>query len=191
VVSNPTNQLLVPVIRFAPLSYRPHEEFPMFTQTQPWARQLSYSVDERVKAALRIVETSFWRSNLSAGEIARRLGISSSRLQHLVKKDTGSSLLWHVHASRMRRAALLLQQTRLLVKQVAGEAGYRSTSALERHFKKFFACSPKVYRARKTTSAPGTQDTAQESGGTLAAPQDARQDAAQEATSEETSPFQE
>ena len=144
----------------------------MFTQTQPWSRQPSHTADERVKAALRIVDTSFWRSNLNAGEIAHRLGVSSSRLQHLVKRDTGSSLLWHLHAARIRRAALLLRQTRLLVKQVAGEAGYRSTSSLERHFQKFFACSPKLYRARKTAPAAEAQDSGQEPQGALAAPQD-------------------
>src|SRR5215471_10242137 len=101
------------MIRFAPLSYRPYEEFLMFRQAQHWAEQPNHTVDERVKAALRIVDTSFWRSNLNAGEIAHRLGVSSSRLQHLVKRDTGSSLLWHVHAARIRRAALLLRQTKL------------------------------------------------------------------------------
>jgi len=85
-----------------------------------WARQQFQIMDERVKAALRIIDTSFWRDTLKATEIARRLGVSSSRLQHLVKRDTGSSLLWHVHAARIRRAALLLRQTKLLVKQVAG-----------------------------------------------------------------------
>jgi transcriptional regulator GlxA family with amidase domain len=155
----------------------------MFTQTQHWATQRFPTVDERVKAALRIVDTSFWRSSLNAGEIARRLAVSSSRLQHLVKRDTGSSLLWHVHAARIKRAALLLRQTKLLIKQVAAEAGYCSTSSLERHFQKFFACSPRVYRARKTTSAAETQDTAQGSQGVLEAPQDAAQEAPQDAAS--------
>ena len=155
----------------------------MFTPEQHWARQPFHTADERVKAALRIIDTSFWRSNLNAGEIARRLGVSSSRLQHLVKRDTGSSLLWHLHAARIRRAALLLRQTSLLVKQIAGEAGYRSTSSLERHFQKFFACSPKLYRARKTPPAGEAQDSGQDPQGTLAAPQDAAQEATPEAAS--------
>jgi len=155
----------------------------MFTQIQPWSSQPSDTADERVKAALRIVDTSFWRSNLNAGEIARRLGVSSSRLQHLVKRDTGSSLLWHLHAARMRRAALLLRQTRLLVKQIAGEAGYCSTSSLERHFQKFFACSPRLYRARKTPPAAEAQESGQEPQGALAAHQDSSPEATPEAAS--------
>ena len=155
----------------------------MFTPEQHWARQPFHTADERVKAALRIIDTSFWRSNLNAGEIARRLGVSSSRLQHLVKRDTGSSLLWHLHAARIRRAALLLRQTKLLVKQVAGEAGYRSTSSLERHFQKFFACSPKIYRAHKTASNGEGLRNGQESQESLQGPQEATQDATREAAS--------
>lgn len=104
-----------------------------------------FSVDARVGTALRMIEEFYRQEKLTPAKVAKILAISYSRLQFLVKRDTGSSLQWHFHAARIRLAAMLLRRTELLVKQVAAEVGY-STSSLERHFERFFGCSPTAYR---------------------------------------------
>jgi AraC-like DNA-binding protein len=74
------------------------------------------------------------------------LGISGSRLQHLLRRDTGASFGWHLNKRRSRHAAVLLRTTSLLVKEIAAKAGFKNTLSLERHFRAFFGCTPSQYR---------------------------------------------
>lgn len=85
------------------------------------------------------------------GELAARLGLSRSRLEHLFKAQTSTTLRRYIRATRQTRAKALLQDPRLRVKEVASRCGYANTSSLTRGFECEYGISPSAYRG----STPG------------------------------------
>ncbi len=103
-------------------------------------------MDSRVSQTLAIVKSSYSDRCLSIAEIAHGLCVSVSRLQHLVRRDTGASFGEHLHKTRTGAAALLLANTSLRVNEVAARVGYSGTLALERHFKALFGRTPTEFK---------------------------------------------
>jgi AraC-like DNA-binding protein len=84
--------------------------------------------------------------------LSRLVNLSSSRLSHLFKAQTGwnlSSLLWN---RRMDRAADLLRSTEMRVKEITDCVGYGQMPSFNRAFKKKFGTSPTCYRSRQRLS---------------------------------------
>ena len=104
-------------------------------------------------AVLAIIEEAYVDPDLRLGEIANKLGISCSYLQHLIKRETGASFTRHLHQTRTGAAAFLLTTTVLEVKEVVAKVGYANTASLERHFKVFFGSTPTAYRKEERRRA--------------------------------------
>jgi transcriptional regulator GlxA family with amidase domain len=112
--------------------------------------QIADSVsDRRVAAALRLLHRNLGDHALTLSAIAVSLSVSTSRLRHLVKLETGVCFSEHLNKARVRAAAGYLFDTSLSVKEVAFLVGYYNIWALDRHFKAVFGCTPKVYRAQQ------------------------------------------
>jgi AraC-like DNA-binding protein len=79
-------------------------------------------------------------------DLAREFNLSNSYLEHFFKKQTGVSLGQLLTGQRLRRAASLLSQTNLRVKEIAQAVGYEHTSSFVRAFERYFAKSPRLYR---------------------------------------------
>jgi len=103
-------------------------------------------LDRRVVRVLRMLDGHMAPLKLKA--LAYACGISQRHLGRLFIAHTGISFHQYLWATRMRRSAELLKQTRLLVKQVAAEAGYIDPSNFGHDFRRFFNCSPEDYRQR-------------------------------------------
>lgn len=112
-------------------------------------------MDPRVKEAIELMETNL-KAKLSADHVAQELGLSVSRLQHLFKHDTGTTLIRYLQEVRVERARKLLEETHLSVKQIVSEVGAGDTSHFNRVFRKAQGLSPKRYRlnflSNKTTT---------------------------------------
>jgi transcriptional regulator GlxA family with amidase domain len=102
-------------------------------------------MDPRVREAIELIETNL-KAELRADDVARHLGLSVSRLQHLFKNETGTTLVRYLHGVRIERARKLLEETHLSVKQIVSEVGARDTSHFVREFRKAEGLSPKRYR---------------------------------------------
>jgi len=76
------------------------------------------------------------------------LNLSQSHLQHLFKEATGVGLGHVLTEKRLQRAAELLSNTNLSVKEIAGAVGYEHASSFTRAFEKRFAYGPRQYRYR-------------------------------------------
>lgn len=105
-------------------------------------------VDDRVLRLIAVIQSTYADPELTLAKVASIFSISRSRLQHLVKRDTGISFSKLLHNERIRRAADLLRSTTLAVKEVAAKAGYPNSSSLERHFKAILGCTPTEFRSR-------------------------------------------
>jgi AraC family transcriptional regulator of arabinose operon len=102
-------------------------------------------MDPRIKAALELLESSCG-SHLNAAEMAANLGLSRSRFMHLFKRETGTTFRRELRQVRLSKAAGLLVDLRLRVKEIAFECGYAATPDLTRAFGREFGISPSQYR---------------------------------------------
>lgn len=102
-------------------------------------------MDPRVKEVIELMETNL-KTKLRVDHVAQELGLSVSRLQHLFKHDTGTTLSSYLQQARIDRARKLLEETHLSIKQIVSEVGAGDTSHFIRAFRKAEGLSPKRYR---------------------------------------------
>lgn len=102
----------------------------------------------RVKSYVSALEKEFWK-NEDIDSVARTLGLSRRRFTQLFRQVAGES--WHkrVTTLRMSYAADLLKSTKLAIRSIAFECGYRDLSHFYRVFKQFHGSSPGNYRIPK------------------------------------------
>jgi AraC-like DNA-binding protein len=86
--------------------------------------------------------------SVSVPELARIVGISTSRLGALFRKATGGGVLAHHTALRMSRARQLLDVTEAPVSEIAREVGYDDPLYFSRQFHRHHGISPSAYRNR-------------------------------------------
>ena len=84
----------------------------------------------------------------SAAALARRAGLSVSRLSRLFKSETGVELAAAVRTARLRHAAEMLVLSTRSVKQIADAVGFRSTSHFIARFRREFGTTPRQYRRK-------------------------------------------
>lgn len=99
--------------------------------------------DARLRKILEIIESG---SLCSIGDLALEFQLSASYLQHLFKAQTGSRLGRRLVEQRLHRAARLLLQGNLSVKEVAYAVGYKHPPSFVRAFERFFDRAPGHYR---------------------------------------------
>lgn len=92
-----------------------------------------------------------WMESNPRGNIrdwASEFNLSNSHLQRLFKRATGRGLKRALTEKRLLRAASLLVQTNMSVKEVAHAVGYEHTSSFTRAFERHFEEGPRHYRRR-------------------------------------------
>jgi transcriptional regulator GlxA family with amidase domain len=87
--------------------------------------------------------------------LAREFGLSERTLSRRVHRATGRSTVALVQGVKLRKARVLLEQTRCSVEQVAAAVGYNDPTALRRLMKKVTGSSPSVYRPSRAAAGPG------------------------------------
>ena len=100
-------------------------------------------LDERVERILQTIESA---SAYDLTQLARIAGLSNSRLSHLFKQETGLDLRSFLTHYRLEKAAELLQDAGMPVKEVSYIVGYRHSASFARAFHRKFGCAPKHYR---------------------------------------------
>jgi len=79
-------------------------------------------MDHRIKEAISLLQMDP-RQKLRPIDLARQIGLSVSRLQHLFKQGMGITIVEYQRRLRLDRACNLLETTRLSVKQIAAQVG--------------------------------------------------------------------
>jgi AraC-like DNA-binding protein len=82
-------------------------------------------------------------------DLALECNLSESHLQHLFKESTGLGLGRLLIEKRMQRAAELLGETTLSIKEIAWTVGYEHTSSFTRAFERHFQEAPRCFRQRQ------------------------------------------
>ena len=79
-------------------------------------------------------------------EVAEKLNISVSYLQHIYTDCFGTSLHKDIIKGRIEHAAQLLLQTQMSVTDVAAACGYENLEHFSRQFKKYHGVAPSKFR---------------------------------------------
>lgn len=98
-------------------------------------------VDPRVRLALEIMRQELG-GTLRVAEVARRVALSPSRLEHLIRAERGRSFSAELRHTRLAEAKTLLRDDTLWVKEVAAQCGYASMPSFSRAFKEKFGSPP-------------------------------------------------
>jgi AraC family transcriptional regulator of arabinose operon len=101
--------------------------------------------DKRVAAAMEYLDRNL-QSKTSLDEVAAAVGLSSSRLAHLFKAESGQTPQVYLEARRMARATELLQRTGFSIQQIAVTVGFESPFYFSRRFKAATGRSPSGFR---------------------------------------------
>lgn len=101
--------------------------------------------DYRIRKVLESLEDD---PTTSVQELATLVNLSSSRLGHLFKLQMGVDLNHFLANQRLQKAAELLRQTELSIKEIAVRVGYHHSSSFDRGFQHKFGVPPADFRRR-------------------------------------------
>jgi AraC-like DNA-binding protein len=96
--------------------------------------------------AAAIVEEDY-ASDLSLDDIARRVASSRRQLQRAYNEIGDTTFRDHLTEVRMNRAAQLLAERDLTVREVANTVGYRQPAQFAKAFRRQHGVAPSEYRA--------------------------------------------
>ena len=100
-------------------------------------------VDERVQKVLEMVESG---KPCTIRSLAHRFNLTHYHLLHLFKQQVGIPLGQLLTKQRLLRAASLLAESNIRIKEIAHETGYEHTSSFVRAFQREFRMTPQRYR---------------------------------------------
>ncbi|MEW6360192.1 MAG: helix-turn-helix domain-containing protein [Planctomycetota bacterium] len=83
---------------------------------------------------------------LSLPQIAGHVHLSSSYLSSLFRKHSGQTMSSYLNSLRMKKAEELLLASRLSVKQIAAQTGFRSAPYFSRCFRRLHGTAPARFR---------------------------------------------
>jgi transcriptional regulator GlxA family with amidase domain len=103
--------------------------------------------DVRLRKLLRLMEEDPFGT---IHDWALAFNLSHSHLQRLFKQATGIGLGHVLTQRRLQRAAHLLANTNMSVKEIASAVGYEHASSFIRAFERQFETAPRRFRMRKS-----------------------------------------
>ena len=92
---------------------------------------------------------SAYASPISLRDVAAHVGVSPSRLAHLVKDYTGKTVLQAIHGVRILRAQELLEQSTDSCAEIAYAVGFGDQSYFTHLFKRQMGMTPAQYRRQR------------------------------------------
>lgn len=109
-------------------------------------------MDPRIETIVYLIEINL-ASQLQSAAMAESVGLSVSRLQHLFREETGTTIRKYQQELRIKRARELLLTTHLSVKEIIVAVGAGDKSHFVRDFTKRYGLSPRRYRMQLLSAA--------------------------------------
>lgn len=101
--------------------------------------------DVRIKEVCRYIDTHI-SDDISISKLASLVCLSSSRLSHLFRQETGQTINEWKESQRVYRARNMLQNTALSVSDIARMTGYNDAFYFSKVFRKHCGISPRGFR---------------------------------------------
>ncbi|MFC3797966.1 helix-turn-helix domain-containing protein [Cohnella sp. GCM10012308] len=112
------------------------------------AQRQSRKLDPRVVDAIHFLSVHM-RSPVQIETMSKAIGLSSSRLSHLFKAQTGLSVIDALNRMRIRQAALLLEHTDRSAAEVAYDVGFHNYNHFMNQFRKWAGTNPSAFRKQE------------------------------------------
>lgn len=109
------------------------------------------SLERRVLRVLEMVEAG---TTFAIRDLAAEFRLSPAYLQRLFKHETGICMGEWLSEQRLQRAAYLLSNSYLSIKEITHAVGYEHTSSFIRAFERRFAQAPARYRKQSEGKYP-------------------------------------
>jgi AraC-like DNA-binding protein len=107
---------------------------------------LQQTGDERIMDAIRFIRKHL-DEPISIQKLSRVACMSESNFHRVFKEETGSSPVEFINNERIRRAAALLRQPGVKIKEVIHMCGFDSRSYFNRVFKQRYEMTPGAYQS--------------------------------------------
>jgi transcriptional regulator GlxA family with amidase domain len=114
-------------------------------------------MDRRVRATIELLDGQ-WERRVSVSELARRVGLGASRLEHLFKAHARITIRDFVREQRLVKAAEMLLRTEERISVIGERVGFRDAANFNHAFKKRFGVGPRVFRDRRQNNEDSTSD---------------------------------
>ncbi len=111
-----------------------------------------------LKRLIAIIDTTMDQPEMDVNLIARELLMSRSKLYTKVKSLTGKSVVEFVLNCRLRKAARLIIEENLTMREVMMQIGIESQAYFTNSFKKVFGETPTSFAARHKSERKGDSD---------------------------------
>lgn len=95
---------------------------------------------------LRFLADQYMNPDLTLELMAAKLGINRTKINRLLRKDSGLTFAGYLNRLRLKEAARLLTEERMGVAETAYAVGFGNVSYFNRAFKKEYGCSPSTYK---------------------------------------------
>lgn len=146
-MSKPFNfdMLMVRIEKLIEQQEKRKQEFRQNIEVNPSAITIT-SVDEQlIQRCLEYIEKNMDNPEYGVEELSRDLGMVRMSLYRKLQSITGNTPTDFIRSIRLKRAAQLLQGSRLPIVEVANRVGFGSPSYFSKCFKEMFGMLPKQY----------------------------------------------
>ena len=108
--------------------------------------------ERQFAAVTELIERELSNPDLNVDFVCRATGLPSKTLYRLIKKLVGVSPVDYIRQTRLRKAAMLLEQGKFSVSEVMYMVGFSSSSYFSKCFAAMFGCTPGQYASRSQNS---------------------------------------
>ncbi|MCD9020736.1 helix-turn-helix domain-containing protein [Cohnella silvisoli] len=115
------------------------------------AQRLDKKIDPRIEHTLQLLTRSM-KEEIRIDDLAKAVGLSSSRLSHLFKQEMGESVVEHLNQMRLRQAALLMEHMGRTATDASLDVGFNNYNHFAALFRKSYGLSPREYVKRSKES---------------------------------------
>jgi AraC-like DNA-binding protein len=109
--------------------------------------------EEFMKRALESVEKNMNNPEFSVEDLSKELFMSRVALYKKLLSLTGKSPIEFIRVMRLKRAAQLLQKTKMTISEVAYEVGFNNPKIFARYFKEEFKMTPSQYQVKGVSNS--------------------------------------
>ena len=113
--------------------------------TAPEAEPVETASEKQLSAVTAVIENNLSNPDLNVDFLCKTLGMQQKNLYRLLKKYVGVSPVDYIRQTRLRKAAMLLEQKKFSVSEVMYMVGFSSSSYFSKCFSAMFGCTPGQY----------------------------------------------
>lgn len=119
--------------------------YALFESYSPFFTKHSEIYRSEVFQCIQYIQCHY-QENITLDILSRHIGISKNYLCKIFKEDTRCSIIHYINHYRMEKAAQLIAQNNLSIKDISEIVGIHDQFYFNRLFKKFFNMTPSEYK---------------------------------------------